>query len=187
MLKKSFALENPFSKESSITLSILQVILASCFIALCAQIKIPLYFTPIPFTTQSIAVMLVGALLGSRKGSLAVLCYLMQGGLGLPVFVGGAAGSLAYFFGPTGGYLLGYVMQSYLIGWFTEKYPQANLFKVTAAIMLSVVVQMTAGSLWLAQFVGIKRCFMLGFFPFIVGDAAKACLVATILKFRKKK
>ncbi len=167
------------------SLSVLQVILASCFIAICAQIKIPLYFTPIPFTVQGIGVMLVGCLLGSRRGALAVFCYLMQGCLGLPVWAGGVAGGAAHLFGPTGGYLIAYVMQAYLVGWFTQKYSQASFLKTAAFLCVTVGLQLTAGSLWLAQFVGIKRCFLLGLIPFILGDALKACLVASYVKLRK--
>jgi biotin transport system substrate-specific component len=171
------------------SLPVLQVILASCFIAICAQIKIPLYFTPVPFTVQGIAVMLVGAILGSRKGALAVLCYLVQGSLGLPVWAGGATGGLSYLLKGlgTGGYLMAYVIQAYLIGWFMEKYPRANLLKIAGVMVLSVCLQLSLGSLWLAQFVGLKRCFTLGCFPFILGDAAKALLVATSIRFCRKK
>ena len=196
MLDKSLVKKKPFETISSFgqtiasavkSLPILQVILASCFIALCAQIKIPLYFTPVPFTVQSIGVMLVGSILGSRKGALAALAYLTQGALGLPVWSGGASGGLAYLMGPTGGYLMAYVVQAYMIGFFVERYTRANLFKIMGVLVLSICVQLSIGSLWLAQFVGLERCFTLGCFPFILGDAAKAFLVATSIRFFRKK
>ncbi|MFS8562890.1 MAG: biotin transporter BioY [Rhabdochlamydiaceae bacterium] len=189
LIEKSLVKKKPFEIVFSFVKSfpIIQVILASCFIAICAQIKIPLYFTPVPFTVQSIAVMLVGAVLGSRKGALAILCYLGQGALGLPVWAGGAGGGIAYLLGPTGGYLMAYVIQVYMIGWFVEKFPQANLFKLVSVMALSICLQLSIGSLWLSRFVGLERCFLLGCFPFILGDAAKAFLVATSIRLCRKK
>jgi biotin transport system substrate-specific component len=165
-------------------IAILQIALASCLIGICAQIKIPLYFTPVPLTVQTSCVMLVGALLGSRKGALAVLCYLMQGWMGLPVWAGGAAG-LPYFMGPTGGYLLALVAQAYLVGWFLERPSSQSLAKTIGIILLSICLQLGLGSLWLAQYVGIQQCFMLGFYPFIFVEIAKSVLVAVYVKSRK--
>ena len=192
MLKKSVALSSTrHLLQAAISniksSSLLQVILASCFIAICAQIKIPLYFTPVPFTIQGIGVMLVGALLGSRKGALAVLGYLAQGSLGLPVWAGGGADGLAYLMGPTGGYLMAYVVQAFMIGFFVERLKNKNIFKLATIMLLSISLQLSLGSLWLAQFVGLKSCFALGCFPFILGDAAKALMVATALKIGRKK
>ena len=156
--------------------AIAQIALASCFLGICAQIKIPLYFTPIPLTLQTFGVMFVGAFLGSRRGPLAVLCYLVQGAIGLPVWAGGAASGLAQFIGPTGGYLMAYIGQAYLIGRLLEG--QTNPIRIFAALLLAVCLQLGFGSLWLAQFVGIDQCFALGFYPFVLGDATKALFVA---------
>ncbi len=81
---------------------------------------IQLPFSPVPITGQTMAVLLVGALLGSRRGALAVLAYIAEGLAGLPVFAGGAAG-LARLFGPTGGYLVGFVAAAFLVGWLAER------------------------------------------------------------------
>lgn len=168
------------------TVTFLKVILASCFIGLCAQIKIPLYFTPVPLTTQTFAVMLVGALLGGRHAAMAILCYLMQGCLGLPVWAGGAAG-FAHLMGPTGGYRIAYFLQAFIIGKWVERQQDLKLNKFLAVLAFSICVQMGIGSLWLAPFVGLNNCFMLGFYPFILGESAKALIVAGCVKtFRKK-
>lgn len=164
----------------------LQIVLASCFLGICAQIKIPLYFTPVPLTVQTAGVMFIGALLGSRKGSLAALCYLIQGWVGLPVWTGGASGFL-YFMGPTGGYLTAYVVQAYLVGWLFERQNAPSLTKINGILLLSICVQLGLGSLWLAQFVGIKNCFMLGFYPFIPAEVVKACFVASYVKLIRNK
>ncbi len=167
-------------------LTVLKILLASCFIGCCAQIKIPLYFTPVPLTIQTSAVMLVGALLGGRNGALAALCYLIQGWVGLPVWAGGASGFL-HFMGPTGGYLIAYVVQAYLIGKFLHTPGNMKLAKIMGVLLLSICVQMGIGTLWLARFVGMERCFMLGFYPFILGEVAKAFLFAIYLKSRKSR
>src|SRR5262245_17113843 len=77
-------------------------------LALSAQVRIPLFFTPVPITAQTFVVLLTGALLGPRLGAAAMAAYLLEGAMGLPVFQGGNSG-VAYMFGPTGGYLIGFI------------------------------------------------------------------------------
>jgi biotin transport system substrate-specific component len=161
----------------------LQLIFASLFIGLCAQIKIPLGFTPVPFTGQVFGVLLAGALLGSRKGALAALFYLIEGCIGLPVWAGGCSGFL-HLMGPTGGYLLGYLAQAFLAGWFLEKIPRLNFIKAAAALSACCWLQLALGSVWLSFFV--EDGFAKGFFPFIVIDSAKAVMVAAFLRIRRK-
>ncbi len=160
-------------------LPVLQVVLASCFIAICAQIKIPLYFTPIPLTVQTSAIMLIGAMLGSRKATLAVLCYLIQGWIGLPVWAGGASG-LLHFMGPTGGYLIAYLFQACFIGKMLER--RGSFGKVIAVLGASICIQLGMGSLWLAHFVGIQDCFSLGFTPFLASEVSRAFLLAIYIQ-----
>jgi hypothetical protein len=112
-----------------------KIMIASLVIGISAQCKIPLYFTPVPLIITHVSVMFVGAFLGSRRGVLAVLCYLLQGCMGLPVWAGGVATGFSYLIGPTGGYLMGYFIHAFLIGKFLEKssqvtgcHPYFNLF-----------------------------------------------------------
>lgn len=166
-------------------LSILQILGASLFIGLLAQIRIPLFFTPVPITGQTLAVMLIGAMLGSRKGALAVMCYLVQGSLGMPVLAGGNFG-LIHFAGPTGGYLIGFAIQAYLTGLLFE---QKNLFSRLPAfskIFLPAVFQLTLGTLWLANFTGWHSAWIMGFYPFIVGELIKVSIVAFYLNVHEK-
>ncbi len=157
-------------------IDIVRIFLAACFLGLCAQIKIPIPFTPIPFTIQTVAVMLIGAFLGSRKGVAAIFCYLAQGCLDLPVWAGGAGG-IIHFFGPTGGYLMAYPLQAFVIGWSMEQ-KKASLSYAASILIFSVVIQLAIGSFWLAQFVGWDKCLTYGFYPFIMTECAKALLVA---------
>ncbi len=93
---------------------------ASLLIALSARIAVPVPFSPAPITGQTLAVLLVGALLGSRRGALSVLAYLAEGAMGLPVFAGGGAGIL-WLLGPTGGYLFGFIAAAFVTGWLAER------------------------------------------------------------------
>src|ERR687886_1620838 len=90
----------------------------SAFVALTAQVEIPLQ--PVPITLQTLGVLFTGAVLGSRRGAVALLLYLAEGAIGLPVFAGGAAG-IAYLLGPTGGYLISYPLAAGVVGWLAER------------------------------------------------------------------
>ncbi len=183
---KTVTLKINQSKAALATLpAAVQIVLASCIIGICAQIKIPLYFTPVPLTITTCVIMLAGALLGSRKGALAVLCYLAQGWMGLPVFAGGASG-LLHFMGPTGGYLIGYVVQAFVVGWLLEKKHDKSIVTISGILLASTCLEMGIGSLWLAQFVGIESCLKLGFFPFFFIEVVKALAIATLIKFFNK-
>jgi len=148
------------------------VALFSLVITLAAQIAIPLPFTPVPVTLQTLAVLLAGALLGPRRGALAVLAYIGEGLAGLPVFAGGKAG-IAHLLGPTGGFLAGFVAAAFLVGllaWrgWTRK-PLAAVF----ALSLGNACLYVPGLAWLGLFVGYPRVLSLGFLPFLPGDVLK--------------
>src|SRR6185369_9745314 len=97
------------------------VIGASAFIALCARVTLPLPFTPVPLTLQNFGVLLVGLSLGSRRGFLALMLYLIEGASGMPVFNPAGPGSIAQLIGPTGGFLLAYPFVAGLAGWIMER------------------------------------------------------------------
>lgn len=157
-----------------------QIILSSLFIALCAQISIPLPFSPVPLTLQTFAVMLVGAKLGSRKGAIAVLLYLAEAILGLPVLAGGMADPLALA-GPKGGYLIGFVFQASFSGWLVERINIHGKRFLTLGLFLNYALLLITGSLWLSQFVGIQNAFTMGALPFIPGAIIKIFVVVALL------
>ncbi|MEE9371363.1 MAG: biotin transporter BioY, partial [Sedimentisphaerales bacterium] len=95
------------------------IIVGSLLIGLCAQIKVWLPISPVPITGQTFAVLMLGALLGSRRGSLCALAYIIEGAAGLPIFALG--GGLAVLLGPTGGYLAGFIPAAYITGRLAEK------------------------------------------------------------------
>lgn len=150
------------------------VVLATLFIALAAQIKIPLPFTPVPFTGLTFAVMLTAASLGGKRGSMSAALYLLLGALGLPAFAGGNFGA-AYLMGITGGYLFALPLLAYLMGTLLEKKRSAatTLFAVFAASTFHLAF----GTLWLSLFYGVENAFMIGCLPFIPIEMMKALFV----------
>jgi biotin transport system substrate-specific component len=170
------------SKWASL-LAFFPIVFGSLVLGGLAQMNIPLPFTPVPITLQTLGVMGLGALLGSRKGALAVLLYLIEGCLGLPVFTGGSSGFIV-FLQPTGGYLLGFVVQAYLVGLFIEKGKGTILMSFLALFGISLV-QLAMGALWLSIFVGFHSIVFMGIFPFLVGDVLKCLVVLSYINFRR--
>ncbi|MGQ9848864.1 MAG: biotin transporter BioY [Aggregatilineaceae bacterium] len=156
------------------------VIAGSLLVALLAQFAVPLPFSPVPVTGQTLAVLMVGMLLGSRRGGLALLTYLAEGAMGLPVLAGGAAG-LARLTGPTGGYLIGFVAAAFLVGWLAERGWDRRPETTLLAMLLGNAVIYAFGLPWLAHFVGTERVLSLGLLPFLAGDLGKALLAMALL------
>jgi len=168
------------TSQNEAAMTLFQVLGGSLLIALCAQIKIPLFFTPVPLSLQTLAVMIVAGFLGRKKGTLCVVTYLAQLSMGLPVGAGGAANSLALL-GPTGGYLIGFVLQAYLVGWCAEKKEDLSPLKMFSALFSISFIQMGMGALWLGLYVGFENAMMMGFTPFIPGDFLKVLAATTFI------
>ena len=150
----------------------------SLIVALLAQLAIPLQ--PVPVTGQTLGVLLVGAALGWRRGALALLAYLVEGGVGLPVFAEGKAG-LAVLLGPTGGYLVGFVVAAALVGALAERGWDRRPLSMAAAMVLGNVAIYALGAgrlaLWLATAMPARAvagaAWQLGVRPFLLGDMLK--------------
>lgn len=156
------------------------IVAGSAVVGLAAQLEVRLPFTPVPMTGQPFAVLLVGALLGARRGALAIVTYLVEGVLGLPVFAGGAAGA-AKILGPSGGYLLGFVPAAFVTGFLAERGWDRHVLTTWAAMALGSTMIFLCGLPWLAQFVGWDRVLAAGLYPFILGDVIKQGLAAFAL------
>ncbi len=155
------------------------VVLGSLFIALMAQVRIPLPFSPVPVTGQTLAILLIGMLYGRNRALATVGLYLTEGLAGLPVFAGGAG--LSYVLGPTGGYLIGFLFAAYLLGVFAEWGWDRRFGSAFFAMMIGSVVILTLGTIYLAAFMGWKTAWMSGFVPFIGVDVLKSVVAATLL------
>jgi biotin transport system substrate-specific component len=152
----------------------------SLIIGASAQVSIPLPFTPVPVTLQTFAVVVAGALLGSKRGAAAVLAYLAEGFAGLPVFSLGRAG-IAHLLGPTGGYLVGFVAAAWLVGLLVERRFASTLFGALFVLVAGHLVPYITGVGWLSMSLGLQRALQLGLVPFLVGDAFKVAVSVGVL------
>ncbi|GIV95750.1 MAG: biotin biosynthesis protein BioY [Herpetosiphonaceae bacterium] len=159
------------------------IVAFSLFVALCARISIALPFTPVPITGQTLAVLLTGAALGSRRGALALLLYLAEGAAGLPVFANGAAGA-GWIIGPTGGFLLSFPVAAFVTGALAERGWDRSLPGAALAMLLGNVLIYLIGLPWLGIYKDIlfkTSLLQAGLFPFVIGDLLKIAVAALVL------
>jgi biotin transport system substrate-specific component len=194
------SVENYFRKRHSMfkwrseTSLINKIILASvmaCITGIMAQIVLPLPWTPVPITGQTMAVLLAGVLLGRYWGGLSMCIYIGVGIVGIPWFAGLTAGYGALI-GATGGYLFGFVLAALFLGYFAEKYVSSRKFLPMLGLMLfaNFVLIYIPGllqlGLWLevvkGNFPGIWNLLLLGLIPFLAGDLIKIGGAAAIAK-----
>ena len=173
----------PGEKSQSWLTDALLIALFSGFVALTAQIEIRLPFTPVPITGQTLGVLLTGAALGSRRGALALVLYLIEGAIGLPVFAGGAAG-FARILGPTGGYLLALPLAAGIVGSLAERGWDRRLPLAALAMIIGNLVIYLLGVSWLGLYKGILgnvSMLWAGVYPFLPGDLLKIAIAAVVL------
>jgi biotin transport system substrate-specific component len=151
------------------------------FTALMAQLVIPLPFTPVPITGQTFAVLLTGALLGSRLGVASMALYVVLGTIGLPFFAGGAHG-VHVVFGATGGYLLGFIVADFVVGRLAERRWDRSLQRSLPAMLAGEAVIYAFGLLGLGLALHWPaNLLQLGLIPFLLGDAIKLVAAALVL------
>ncbi len=159
----------------------LLVVGGSLIVAGLAQIRIPLPFTPVPLTGQTLGVLLVAAALGSSRGAASLALYLVEGILGLPVFAGSPLG-VARLLGPTGGYLVGFIAAAFLVGYLAERGLDRDWKRVLIMFAAGTAVIYLFGVGWLAHFTGgLQNAFLAGLWPFLPGDILKAIVAAVLL------
>ncbi len=154
------------------------MLLGSAFLAVCAQINVPLY--PVPMTMQTFGVLLIGMAFGKRLGAATVALYLFEGALGLPVYAQ-HAGGLPVLFGATGGYLFGFVIAAWLVGALAERGWDRSVLTTALAMLLGNIVLYVPGLIWLAGFIGGEQAIAGGLVPFVFGDLLKLALAAVLL------
>ncbi|MEM9106439.1 MAG: biotin transporter BioY [Pseudomonadota bacterium] len=157
------------------------VVAASLLIVLSAKISVP--FFPVPMTMQTLVILGIGLALGWRLGLAAVALYLVEGAFGLPVFAGTPEKGigLAYMMGPTGGYLLGFLMAVGLVGWLAEKGWDRNVGLAFVAALAGSAIIYVPGLLWLGSIAGWDKPILeWGLYPFVLADLTKAALAALI-------
>lgn len=161
-----------------------RMMFAALFAALTAAvspIKIPLGFTPVPITLQTLMVLLAGALLGANLGALSQFLYVLVGTLGLPVFAGGGSGFGALF-GPSGGYLFGFIAAAYVVGKLVERAKKPSYLQLVIAMLIGSLVVYLFGVTGGLIVTGLPLTqILVGWvLPFIIGDVIKLIIAATI-------
>lgn len=160
------------------------IALFAAVIAICSWMAIP---AAVPFTLQTLGVFLAVGVLGGRRGTLAVLVYLLLGAIGLPVF-SGFEGGLGKLLGATGGYIIGFV-GSALVMWAMERLPLREGLRLTLSMVLGLVVCYAFGTAWFMQVyaqqsgeIGLTSALTMCVFPFVVPDLIKIGLAQIIAK-----
>ena len=172
----TYKVYNVFTMKSK---ELVLVALFATLTSIGAFIAIP--FVPVPITLQTFFVMLSGMLLGKRLGALSQLFYLFLGAIGLPVFSGGGSG-IGFMAGPTGGYLIGFVLGAYAVGLVTEK--RNDIRSYVVGLILCTIVIDVCGVLQLMNFTGMSfvHALEVGVLPFLVGDILKSALAISITR-----
>lgn len=168
--------------RSSFLTDVLLVLAGTGFVALAAQVKISLSFTPVPITGQTFAVVLVGASLGALLGLASLGLYLFVGALGAPIYAEGQGG-WDILTGPTGGYIVGFCCAAALVGWMAQQRWDRRFNSAVAAMLTGNVVIYLFGLPWLAREIGtgLEGTLEAGLYPFVVGDVLKLYLAAALL------
>jgi biotin transport system substrate-specific component len=163
----------------------LLVIGASALIAIAAQVAIPLPLTPVPLTLQPLAVIFLGAVLGSTRGAAAAALYLLEGFSGLPVFAQGHGGAI-WLAGATAGYLYSYPFAAWLAGFVSERGWGSSVTRSITGMLAALAVIYAGGWSWLAMITNARTAFTGGIAPFVVADIVKVAFGAALLPYAQR-
>lgn len=167
----------PRDRTSRRLMQVAAVLAGTGLLALSAKITVP--FWPVPMTLQVLAVFLIGAAYGRDLALATLLVYLAQGAAGLPVFASGSG--LGYMAGPTGGYLIGFVVAAAIAGHAADRGLDREPLRLFLAMLAGLVVILGLGAAWLAWLFGVQKAIAWGVGPFIVTDLVKVALAAAIV------
>ena len=164
------------SVAERVALAVATVLIGSLLLAVSARVQVPLW--PVPMTLQTLVVLVIGMTLGARFGAAVVAAYVLEGVLGLPVFAGTPERGvgLAYLAGPTGGYLIGFIVAAFVAGWMAEHGFAAGIARAIVAQAGGTAVILAFGAAWLAVLVGFDKAIAAGVVPFLVPSAVKIVL-----------
>ena len=175
-------------KQSFTTRDMAYIALMAVALSVCAWISVP---AAVPFTMQTFAVFCTLGLLGGRRGSMAVLIYMLLGAAGLPVF-SGFRGGLGTLLGPTGGYILGFLLMA-LLYWLFDRKAGLKLRSMTAVLLLGLIVCYAFGTVWFIEVysrssgpIGLTAALTMCVFPFVLPDLIKLALAMLLVRTLKK-
>lgn len=176
----------PTDRARAVALDAALVLAGAAFVAILAQVEVPLW--PVPITGQTLAVVVVGAALGARRGAAALATYLVAGLAGLPVFAG-FTGTIAAVAKPSFGFIIGFVFAAYVAGWFAERAWDRKPVLAFVGFAAASIVPFLFGVPYMAFILntvlgmdlGVQEILAAGVTPFIVGGIVKAALAALLI------
>ncbi len=163
--------------------AILAVLAGSALLAVSAHVQVP--FWPVRLSMQSFVVLAIGLAGGSRLGAATVLAYLAEGASGLPVFQGGAGP--VYMAGPTGGYLVGFLLAAFVVGRLAERGAARGMVRAAGVLSLGAVLIYLPGVAWLAVLFGPAKAVAFGLVPFLPAEACKLALATTAAPYLRRR
>jgi biotin transport system substrate-specific component len=167
-------------RPTSLWAEALLLVAFNALLVVCSYISIGLPFSPVPITGQTFGVLLVAMALGRVRGTAVVLAYLAEGAAGLPVLAGGSAGIIR-FFGPTGGYLMGFLAAAFVVGYLADKGWDKKYLTSLAAMTIGTIIIFAGGLAWLSTLTSADALLTLGLYPFIPGALIKIGLASVVL------
>ncbi len=170
------------NNRSALIRLVLQSSLGVLLLWAMSQISFPLI--PVPMTLQTMGVMAIGLLYPRRAAVYSVASYLLLGACGVPVLANGAGG-IHHFFGPTGGYLLGFLAAVFVMTTLRAYFKDEDFFSLLFHCLVGTGVIFILGVGWLSIFIGVKQAFVLGFLPFLIPGGIKALLLSIAVRYVK--